>query len=421
MRSRRRQTTISAGASTAALAPTRRWVFRLVSAAGATILALAVGETLVRIFEVGPDIYPLRGQVFTLSDNPKLLFELVPGAVSTEEDLTINADGMRDRDYSVTKPPHTYRIACIGDSICFGWPLKQSEPCPKRLEALLNRYLATPDRRFEVLNFGVSGYNISQIVESLRVRALKYQPDLVIYGYCLNDPLQFSLTYESLRAQLTAAEKNFRDRLVGSAYRLRLRSRLYLLAWYLSESMTLQGHELEFRRPPQQWLIRQKKDYHGWVADLYRDGPWRHTVDELSVLARMTRPPEIATYVVIFPFFENLSDYRLTEVHRRIAAASDRLSLGVIDLLDDYQALERASPEPFALDITHPNPRGHTFAAVAILRELVLRGAIPASADCLADLASAPGPVGEFWHLLLGTRGLPGTDPGATGRPPQGP
>ena len=107
--------------------------------------------------------------------------------------------------------------------------------------------------------------------------------------------------------------------------------------------------------------------------------------------------------------------------YARVAGANDRLSLGVIDLLDDYQALERASPEPFALDITHPNPRGHTFAAVAILRELVLRGAIPASADCLADLASAPGPVGEFWRLLLGTRGLPGTDPGATGRPPQGP
>lgn len=397
MRSRPCQTAAAPQPSTAALAPSRRRLFRLVAVATATILALAVGEMVVRIFHLGPDIYPLCEQVYTLSDNPKLLFELVPGAVNLDAALSINADGMRDRDYQVKKPPNTYRIACIGDSICFGWSLEEWEAFPKRLEELLNRYFAGPHRRFEVLNFGVAGYDIAQIVENLRVRVLKYEPDLILYGYCLNDPQQFSFTYESLRAQLTAAEKGFRDRLFGPARRLMQRSRLYVLACYSLELMTPGGFELRIRQPPREWVVKRKENPVAWVADLYRGNPWQDALNELTNLARITRSAGISTHVVLFPFFETLDTYPLVEIHGRVAGASRRLSLGVIDLLDDYRALQRADPEPFSLDMAHPNPRGHTFAAVAILRELGLSGAIPTSVD---RLASAPDPVGKFYRLL---------------------
>ncbi|HUU82508.1 MAG TPA: SGNH/GDSL hydrolase family protein [Phycisphaerae bacterium] len=410
MRSRPCQTAAAPQASTAALAPSRRRLFRLVAVATGTILALAVGEMVVRVFHLGPDIYPLCEQVYTLSDNPRLLFELVPGAVNLKAGLSINADGMRDRDYKVKKPPNTYRIACLGDSICFGWSLEEGEAFPKRLEELLNRYFAGPDRRFEVLNFGVAGYDIAQIVENLRVRALKYEPDLILYGYCLNDPQQFSFTYETLRAQLTAAEKGFRDRLFGPARRLMQRSRLYVLGRYSLESMTPEGRELRIRQPQREWLVRRKEDPIAWVADLYRGDSWQDALNELTSLARITRSAGISTHVVLFPFFKTLDTYPLVEVHGHVAGASRRLSLGVIDLLDDYRALRRADPEPFSLDMTHPNPRGNTFAAVGMLHDLAARGAIPVSADEFARLTSEPDPIGGFARIVSAASDPPATD-----------
>ena len=61
--------------------------------------------------------------------------------------------------------------------------------------------------RYEVLNFGVTGYDLSQSVENLRSRGLRYRPDLVISQYCLNDPEGYSSEMESLLGQLSNAER----------------------------------------------------------------------------------------------------------------------------------------------------------------------------------------------------------------------
>ncbi len=395
-----RQTQRASAAILPGLSARRRWVFRLFGAALAIVVALATGEIIVRVFEVGPDVYPLHDHVYTLSDNAGLLFELVPGGTDLEHDVTVNADGMRDRQFSIPKPPGTYRIACVGDSVCFGWDLGQSEPYPKRLEELLNRCAADSGRTFEVLNFGVSGYNLSQIVENVRVRVLKYEPDLILYGYCLNDPERFSFTYESLRARLTAAEKSYADRLVRHGRSLAQKSRLYLLTHYLIESTTTQGQEYQARLPDRHWLTARKNDPLRWPLRLHQGDDWRQAVEDLTTLAEITRSRGIDTRLVIFPFFESLGDYPLVEVHRLVGATARRLSLGAIDLLDDYQTLDSHSPGPFHLDLAHPNAEGHLFAAVAVLGELLATGVIPVADDAFARLASAPGLEGEFARLL---------------------
>ena len=51
------------------------------------------------------------------------------------------------------------------------------------------------DGPVEVLSFGVPGYNLDQEIETLRSRALVYQPDVVIVAFCLND-LEGIFSYE---------------------------------------------------------------------------------------------------------------------------------------------------------------------------------------------------------------------------------
>jgi hypothetical protein len=46
---------------------------------------------------------------------------------------------------------------------------------------------AHPGRQYQVLNMGVGGYQTLQEVELLRSRGLKYDPDYVLIGFCIND------------------------------------------------------------------------------------------------------------------------------------------------------------------------------------------------------------------------------------------
>jgi len=129
------------------------------------------------------------------SDNPKLLFELKPnwtqvydGSVVklNETTISINSDGFRDREFNMTKPSGVFRIVSLGDSITFGMGVEANETYSKYLESILNANL-TNNITYEVLNFGVIGYNTMQEVEQFRTKGILYDPDLVILSFCGND------------------------------------------------------------------------------------------------------------------------------------------------------------------------------------------------------------------------------------------
>ena len=72
---------------------------------------------------------------------------------------TTNSLGMYDREYTVEKPSHTWRIALLGDSMALG-PFGHNYE--SLLENRLNEAELNPDiQKFEVLNFAVGGYRIT--------------------------------------------------------------------------------------------------------------------------------------------------------------------------------------------------------------------------------------------------------------------
>ncbi len=123
--------------------------------------------------------------VHVKSPNKRLVYELRPN-VELNDFIRINAHGFRDREYDKKKPEGVYRICAIGDSVTFGWWERLEETYPKVLEALLNGH-AREGTRFEVLNMGVGGYNAEQEMELFRSKALAFEPDMLIIGYCSND------------------------------------------------------------------------------------------------------------------------------------------------------------------------------------------------------------------------------------------
>lgn len=156
----------------------RDWIRR------ALLLVVALGVTLGAVevyFRVRRSLFATG---YVPSANPRLVYELDPGHRVPFLDAEVSAQGLRDREFSVEKPPGVFRIAVVGDSMTFGWKVPLEDSFPKRLESMLNE---RGPRRYEVLNFGVPGYNTSQEAEVVREKALAFHPDLLIVFYVGND------------------------------------------------------------------------------------------------------------------------------------------------------------------------------------------------------------------------------------------
>ena len=101
-------------------------------------LTLLLGEVLVRVFDIGPTFRVVYREVFQLSDNPVLEYELRPGARDGQQRL--NSAGFRDREFPRAKPDGVFRIAAIGDSLTYAASLPRRASYAKQLEELLNAY-----------------------------------------------------------------------------------------------------------------------------------------------------------------------------------------------------------------------------------------------------------------------------------------
>ncbi|HWE36600.1 MAG TPA: SGNH/GDSL hydrolase family protein [Isosphaeraceae bacterium] len=93
-----------------------------------------------------------------------------------------NALGMRDREYEVSKPPGTFRVALLGDSIATGWGVDGEHGFDPLLERALDaRSRAAGGPAVEVLDFAVPGHAPGQRWEHFARVGGAMGADLVLY------------------------------------------------------------------------------------------------------------------------------------------------------------------------------------------------------------------------------------------------
>lgn len=97
----------------------------------------------------------------------------------------LNSKGFRDYEHTEEKSPGTVRILGIGDSYTFGVRVKFEDIYLTQLEKMLNE--SYPARHYEVINLSIPGYSTLLERDLLKTQGLRYQPDLLIIGYVLND------------------------------------------------------------------------------------------------------------------------------------------------------------------------------------------------------------------------------------------
>lgn len=379
----------------------RRLLYRALLGLAGTGIGLAAGEIMVRVIGVGPRVFPVHRKLFTFSDNATLRYELVPNADDGE--ARINVYGFRGSDLPRRKRADAFRIACLGDSVCFGYGVKQNETFSARLEQFLNRYFGSPQQTFQVLNFGVTGYNIAQVAEMFRQRVVHFEPDLVLYAYCLNDPQAYSAEFDALESRLNSAEKTYREHLWSQTRRFALRSRLYALARYSFDAMTPTGQRFGHRGGTDPQFAELAQNTGGdYFARIHRDSPGRMRLESgLTSIARTARNHRIVTHLVLFPVFIEPETYPLAPIHDQVAALAKSRHLHVLDLAPLYHGFDGDGFMEMHVDELHPSADGHAFAALAMLRDLLNRGSLPVTARDIDRLTSAPEPVGAFARLLM--------------------
>jgi hypothetical protein len=198
------------------------------------------------------------------------------------------------------------------------------------------------------MNFGVDGYDIHQINELLRSRVLQFEPSKVIYMLCLND-FDFGIQASGAKVRYFRQPTSF--------------------IWErLSELFTP-----TFQYSKDEDILISNEMYHKWYYDRNKDEVFRTILDIKHLLQRRNVEFEVVV-VPILLFFggNNFTHYPLKEMHDEIDNFMIRNGIEHLDLLDRFEMQGKDSSH-FALDIWHPNARGHAFIAQQLFQDLSQR------------------------------------------------
>jgi len=289
-------------------------------------------------------------QVF-LSD-PQLLWRMKPGFDFGQGYPRLNPQGFRGPEFSAAKAPGTFRIACLGDSVTFGIPTTD-------YPALLQAQLAQrwPDKKIEVLNYGVPGYSSLQGLRLLASQVLPLHPDVVVIFFGWNDHW------------LVQGFSDDEQKVGGSWLRLRLRDELSRLRVYQALNLALSK-----LRPA---AARQEKLR--VPADRYRAN--------LQAMIRACRAKGMRSVLVTAPagfglaplpdFFTALgfihANSELAPLHRqyngivREVGRAEGAPVDDLEMVFEQNGVQNLFAHPDR-DIIHPNPKGLELMAQSLTR-----------------------------------------------------
>jgi lysophospholipase L1-like esterase len=319
---------------------------------------------------------------YKLSGNSLLGYELRPNTRDT------NAAGFRGRDYAVKKAPGVTRIVVLGDSIAYGIYIAAGDTYAARLENLL---AGGRGSRYEVLNLGVNGYGTVQIAERFRELALRYDPDIVVYGYWFNDHTRYGCAgyqypfFVNARARAWEAYAS-----LASRFAVLRGLRGFALRSELFTRCTLAYYRLKAMRPVRENVSAVHAADYGPYADFkalieravaegldtsFLDGPvtpenFGEHWAALESMAKTCRERKIRFILMTTPIFTPTERYPYAGFHDFLRRSAATLGVEFLDVSRAVLAAQARDGGRFSFDKCHMNGKGHAAAAAALKKYL---------------------------------------------------
>ncbi len=281
-----------------------------------------------------------------------------------------NKDGFRDREFTIPKPKGTYRVLVLGDSFVWGIGLDVGDTFPKQLEARLQKKIQ--GRTVEVINTAYPGYNTVDELLVLRDKGIKYEPDMVLLIYFLNDvrykpelvatTLQTSPNTPSPHKEQVKAGFAFQNKINFRALVEWISHQFKLVAFFKPRLNMLLREIGVFEE--QSWLVKLFQSYHD------KNPGWEASKNALLEISRISKKHQMKFVVAIYPFLSDLQNYHGKEAHQTIFQYCQKLDALCIDLL---QVFEKNSHLDFWIkfDDSHPNAKAHRLAIDTMLPTLI--------------------------------------------------
>lgn len=389
---------------------------RIALAVASAAFGLALGELGLRLADLprsGPFLQEFRGEGFKLmayDSNPTGAFDLdlhdaelrgrlagrlvnpaefeanweaTPWAVSFE----LNAQGFRERKLAA-KSPGTKRVAIVGDSFTVGHGLPNVLAYPRLVEARLQRAFdhdraagsaSTIPTAVEVLNLGRGDTDLPAILRSADFALRKLAPDVLVYGYFMNDPVSSpargsgSPIHDMLDAGWISAHQSASMTRIGESERGPLRIGDLARRFFADRSVTTSTI--------------------AWYQQLHEPEAWQPTLSRIAAASRAAHARGARFILLLLPLPFEIADSPFAEAHRQMRTSAERAGIEVVDALP---ALALHPDDALRL---HPRDRHPSPLYARVVAELL-------APVVLEALASGPSATGA--EAAVG----PGAEPG---------
>ena len=292
-------------------------------------------------------------------------WRLRPGAVEPwgGVEVRINERGFRGPALPYEKPAGTRRVVYLGDSVTFGYRIAHwQETFPFLVDSLLS---ARDSLRVETVNLAVEGYSQWQQLIVLANEGERYDPDLVVVGFVLNDVTEmfhlerFGGAEEGF--QMRQAYATGLDRLLSKSalvYEIRNVVREVKAKRRLGADVRLGAIKQEMLEV--ETLMHKPDQPNVKIA-------WDFALADLQKIVDRCAARNVPVLVVAFPFTVQLDDPAGLSAPQRVLTSYARArAFDVVDLLPPLAAHVRgtgAAPADLFLDHDHLSPEGHRVVA----------------------------------------------------------
>lgn len=270
-------------------------------------------------------------------------YELVPNVEIALKGapFKVNSQGLHDREYTLEKAAGVTRIAVLGSSHVMGVGVPMEENFENLIEERLNvQTVSGNGRPYEVINFGVAGYGLLQIMSMSENVVPLFEPDIVLF---VSHPGEEERLIDRLRTTIQSSPES--------------------VAHYKTLSELFETEDLNGELPHSEFSRRLRKHRTMLTQWVY-----------YNVAQQIDRGGGRAVFV-----FMPTVDRRFNrEELKRLRSYVESLGVETIALNNLYDGFEN-SELWVADDDHHPNRIGHKLIADRLLKELISAGVLRGS------------------------------------------